>query len=57
MRNAIKTFIKNEDGLTTLEYVALAFGILLAAIGAVRFLGASTKKRFDTLNNEMTKTN
>lgn len=57
MKNSIKNFIKNEDGLTTLEYVALAFGILLSAIGAVRVLGGSTGKRFNKITDEMTKDN
>ena len=39
MKNAIKTFLKEEDGLTTVEY-AIAGGLVgLAVVGAFQALG------------------
>jgi pilus assembly protein Flp/PilA len=41
MKNAIKTFLKEEEGLTTVEY-AIAGGLVgLAVVGAFQALGAT----------------
>lgn len=53
----VKNFIKDENGLTTLEYIALAFGILLVVIGTVRLVGGTTRSRFNRINNEMSQNN
>lgn len=57
MNKFIKEFVKNEDGVTTLEYVALAFCLLVAILVAARALGGTTSGRFNRLNNEMSQNN
>lgn len=53
--NKIKQFIKNEDGMTTVEYALLAVGIFLAIFGLVRVLGKSTGDRFNDMSKELNK--
>ena len=41
MKNAIKTFLREEEGLTTVEY-AIAGGLVgLAVVGAFQLLGTT----------------
>lgn len=51
----LKRFIKEEDGMTTVEYALLAVGIFLAIFGLVRVLGQSTGNRFKDMSNELNK--
>lgn len=53
MKNMIKKFVKEEDGMTTVEYALLAVGIFLAIFGLVRVLGTSTGARFEDMSDEL----
>lgn len=51
----LKKFIKDESGMTTVEYALLAVGIFLAIFALVRTLGASTGNKFSQMSKELNK--
>lgn len=51
----LKKFIKDESGMTTVEYALLAVGIFLAIFAMVRILGSSTSERFSDMSKELNK--
>lgn len=55
MRNPFKTFRKNEDGATAIEYGLIAALIAIAIIGAARTLGSSLNTKFTDINTELNK--
>ena len=53
MLNAIKTFMKEEDGLTAVEY-AIAGGVVTAGlVAALGFIGADTKILIELLKTNI----
>ena len=47
-RNAVATFLRDEDGTTAVEYAVMLALIILVAAGSVTFLADKTKESFDT---------
>ncbi len=54
--NFIKNFIKEEDGVTAIEYALIASLIAGVIITAVTLLGGNISKLFDALANKISTT-
>ena len=53
MMNVIKNFLRNEEGVTALEYGLIAALIAAVIIGAVTTLGGSVQGTFTTIAGAM----
>ena len=51
MLNAIKRFIKNEDGPTSVEYAVMLALIIVLCIVVIRQVGTSASRTFSTANS------
>lgn len=51
MLNAIKRFLKNEDGPTAVEYAVMLALIIVLCIVVIRQVGTSSSKTFSTANS------
>ena len=47
--NAVKRFVKSEDGPTAVEYAVMLALIIVVCIGAVTTLGNNAKSTFTTV--------
>lgn len=61
MKNIVRNYIKNEDGLVTIEWVSIAAVVILAAIVIAGFmmssasdLGNSGADKLDAIGNNVT---
>jgi pilus assembly protein Flp/PilA len=50
MRNSVVIFLRDERGLTMVEYAVAGTLITLAAVGAFTLLGASVALRIDLIS-------
>ncbi|MBE3027667.1 Flp family type IVb pilin [Janthinobacterium sp. BJB1] len=50
---AIKNFIRNEDGVTAIEYGLIAALIAVALAAAVKTLGGQIKSAFEAVSAQM----
>ena len=48
-----KTLIQDEEGVTVIEYALLAVLIIIAAIGAITFLGHRVNNTFNNVGARM----
>lgn len=53
IKSFAKNFIKNEDGMTTVEYALLAVFIFLAIVVLVRTLGKTMGAKFGEVDKEL----
>jgi pilus assembly protein Flp/PilA len=51
--SALKRFLKNEDGVTAIEYGLIAALIGVAIIGVVGTVGGSLKNTFTSVSNSL----
>ncbi len=54
--NFIKNFIREEDGVTAIEYALIASLIAIAIVGAVTALGGQLKALFNAVKGAITTT-
>jgi Flp pilus assembly pilin Flp len=54
MFNAIKSFIKDESGLETVEYAVMLALLVAGVIAAVKLLGPTVTSKFTEVNTQMT---
>jgi len=54
MLNAIKRFMKNEDGPTAVEYAVMLALIIVLCIVVIRQVGTSASATFSTSNSALT---
>jgi len=52
--NLIKNFIREEDGVTAIEYGLIAALIAVVIIAAVTIVGTQLKKTFSTIGTKLT---
>ncbi|MDO8048389.1 MULTISPECIES: Flp family type IVb pilin [unclassified Janthinobacterium] len=55
--NLIKNFIREEDGVTAIEYGLIAALIAVVIIAAVTIVGTQLKKTFSTIGTKLTAAN
>ena len=55
--NLIKNFIREEDGVTAIEYGLIAALIAVVIIAAVTIVGTKLKKTFSTIGTKLTTAN
>ena len=55
--NRIKNFIREEDGVTAIEYGLIAALIAVVIIAAVTIVGTQLKKTFSTIGSKLTSAN
>ena len=55
--NLIKNFIREEDGVTAIEYGLIAALIAVVIIAAVTVVGTQLKKTFSTIGTKLTSAN
>lgn len=55
--NAIKKFIRDEDGVTAIEYGLIAALIAVVIIGSVTSAGTQVKATFDNIVTKLTAAN
>ena len=55
--NLIKNFIREEDGVTAIEYGLIAALIAVVIIAAVTIVGTQLKKTFSTIGSKLTSAN
>jgi pilus assembly protein Flp/PilA len=53
MLNAIKRFLKNEDGPTAVEYAVMLALIIVLCIVVIRQVGTSASQTFSTANSAL----
>lgn len=53
MMLALRIFLKDESGATSIEYALIAAGIALAIIAAVNSLGTTLSKKFSSINSSL----
>ena len=53
----IKNFIREEDGVTAIEYGLIAALIAVVIIAAVTIVGTQLKKTFSTIGTKLTTAN
>ena len=46
---AIKRFLKSEEGVTAIEYGLIAAGIAIAVVAVVFLIGTKLNEKFDSL--------
>jgi len=51
--NAIKNFVKNEQGLETVEYAIITGLIVAGVITTIAAIGTWVKGKFDTLKTDL----
>jgi pilus assembly protein Flp/PilA len=49
MRNLMRSFVKDEDGATAIEYGLIAGLIAVVIIGAVTTVGTNLSSKFNTI--------
>ena len=54
MLNAVKRFLKNEDGPTAVEYAVMLALIIVLCIVVIRQVGTSASQTFSTANSALT---
>lgn len=52
--NAIKQFIRDEEGVTAIEYGLIAALIAVVIIGAITVIGTKLDATFDTIGTKLT---
>ncbi|MDC8759242.1 Flp family type IVb pilin [Janthinobacterium fluminis] len=55
--NAIKQFIRDEEGVTAIEYGLIAALIAVVIIGAITIVGTQLKATFTTIGTKLTAAN
>lgn len=55
--NLIKNFIREEDGVTAIEYGLIAALIAVVIIAAITVVGTQLKKTFSTIGGKLTTAN
>ncbi|MGK5064252.1 Flp family type IVb pilin [Janthinobacterium sp. LB3P112] len=55
--NLIKNFIREEDGVTAIEYGLIAALIAVVIIAAVTIVGTQLKKTFSSIGTKLTTAN
>jgi pilus assembly protein Flp/PilA len=55
--NLIKNFIREEDGVTAIEYGLIAALIAVVIIAAITVVGTQLKKTFTTIGAKLTTAN
>ena len=55
--NLIKNFIREEDGVTAIEYGLISALIAVVIIAAVTIVGTQLKKTFSTIGTKLTTAN
>jgi pilus assembly protein Flp/PilA len=55
--NLIKNFIREEDGVTAIEYGLIAALIAVVIIAAITIVGTQLKKTFSTIGTKLTAAN
>ena len=55
--NLIKNFIREEDGVTAIEYGLIAALIAVVIIAAITIVGTQLKKTFSTIGTKLTTAN
>lgn len=55
--NLIKNFIREEDGVTAIEYGLIAALIAVVIIAAITVVGSQLKKTFSTIGTKLTTAN
>ncbi|WP_454775964.1 Flp family type IVb pilin [Janthinobacterium tructae] len=55
--NLIKNFIREEDGVTAIEYGLIAALIAVVIIAAVTIVGTQLNKTFSTIGTKLTSAN
>ena len=55
--NLIKNFIREEDGVTAIEYGLIAALIAVVIIAAITIVGTQLKKPFSTIGTKLTTAN
>jgi pilus assembly protein Flp/PilA len=55
--NLIKNFIREEDGVTAIEYGLIAALIAVVIIAAVTIVGTQLSKTFSTIGGKLTSAN
>ena len=53
MMNSIKRFVREEDGVTMVEYGLLAALIAVVCIAAIKLIGVNLDKVFDLIGLEL----
>jgi pilus assembly protein Flp/PilA len=53
MMNSIKRFVREEDGVTMVEYGLLAALIAVVCIAAIKLIGVNLDKVFDLIGVEL----
>lgn len=53
MRNLLKSFTKDTQAATAIEYALIAGGIALAIIGAVNGLGTQLSNTFERISSQL----
>ena len=53
MKTSIQTFLKDETGVTAIEYGLIAAGISLAIISVVKGLGTNLRTKFTSINTSL----
>jgi len=53
MINTLKTFMKDENGATAIEYGLIAALVAVAIVGALTTLGGSLTTMFGTVNSDL----
>ena len=53
MKNFVKSWIRDENGATAIEYGLIAAGISLAIIAAVNGLGTTLNDKFTSINGSL----
>ncbi|WP_219114780.1 Flp family type IVb pilin [Janthinobacterium sp. UMAB-56] len=55
--NLIKNFIREEDGVTAIEYGLIAALIAVVIIAAITIVGTQLKKTFSSIGTKLTTAN
>ena len=53
IKNALKRFLKSEDGPTAVEYAVMLSLIVVVCLTAVSTLGKRTSSSFTTIGNQL----
>ncbi len=57
MKKFIMSFLKDEEGVTAIEYGLIAALIAVVIIASVTLVGGELKKTFSTISTELSKAN
>ena len=54
--DAVKTFLKEEDGPTAVEYAVMLALIVITCLVAIRSIGTTANSKFELINAELDNT-